>query len=102
MAGAAASNTARRGRGWPRSLRHVVFVEPSDRAARGSRGARDGAAGEPPCHLPGGHAELPGVGLGAHDVGGCGGHGERGEGAREAPPRGTVSLRNRLREAPGP
>lgn len=66
--------------GWggrPRSVRHVRIVGPPDRASLASSRARHGAAGEPSCHLPWGDPKFPRVRLGAHDVGGCGGHGER-------------------------
>lgn len=98
MAGGTASSIARRARGWPRSVRHVRIVGPPDRASLASAGARHGAAGEPPRHLPWGDAEFPGVRLGAHDVGGCGGHGERCPsrlatgGRAEGPPRGSAAV----------
>lgn len=84
--------------GRPRPGRHVRIVGPSDRASLASAGARHGAAGEPPRHLPWGDPEFPGVRLGAHDVGGCGGHGERCPsrlapgGRARGPPRGSAAV----------
>lgn len=90
MAARTANSVARRAWGWPPSVRHVRIVGPAAGVAAAvsvaaSSGARHGAAGEPPRHLPRGHPELPGVRLGAHDLGGRGGHGER---WASRPPRG--------------
>lgn len=77
MAGGTANSVARRAGGRPPSVRHVRTVGLADRASVASSGERHGAAGESPRYLPWGDTELPGVRLGAHDVGGRGGHGER-------------------------
>ena len=77
MAARITNGTARTARGWPRSVRHVRVVGRLTELGFTPSGARHGAAGELARHLPWRDSEFPGVRLGAHDVGGCGGHGER-------------------------
>lgn len=77
MTGGSANTLAHGARGGPPLGRHVVPVGRAGAAAPGSAGARHGAAGHPARHLPRRHPHLPRVRPGAHDVGRCGGHGER-------------------------
>lgn len=107
MAAGTANGVARRAWGRPPSVRHVrIFGPAAGVCAAASSGARHGPAGEPPSQLPRGDPELPGVRLGAHDVGGRGGHGERWasrlprerSGAEGPQPRGALSVRRRQRQ----